>query len=178
MPPTGARSFAERREAYAMRAIDRALVDEVWRELTAYDAARTAAEARGFLARQPFVAAFSHAVTQGQDETVQRAALGLCFLLFKVLEASGGRPFREVTEARVVAGHADARAALAELAAPDADAVIRAMDGGAPGLVAHILAAFYGGDGAGAAYDDGVRANLALLLGALARTLALGRGEG
>ena len=50
--------------------------------------------------------------------------------------------------------------------------------GSEPGLVAHILAAFYGGAGAGAGYDDGVRANLALLLGTLARALDLGRTEG
>jgi hypothetical protein len=162
-----------------MRAIDQALVDEVWRELTAYDAASTAEEARQFLARQPHVVGFSHAVTQGQDETVQRAALGLCFLLFKVLEASLGRPFPEVTEARIVAAHAEARAAIAELGAPDPETVLRAMDGAAGrGLVGHILATFYGGDGAGTGYDDGVRANLALLLGTLAGALDLGRVEG
>ena len=161
-----------------MRAIDRALVDEVWQELTAYGAARTGEEARAFLARQPFVAGFSHALTQGQDEAVQRAALGLCFLLFKVVEASLGRPFPEVSEARIVAAHAEAREAIADLGAPEPDAVLRAMDGGSgPGLVGHILATFYGGDGAGADYDDGVRANLALLLGTLARALDLGRAE-
>ncbi len=162
-----------------MRAINRALVAEVWQDLTGYGAARTDEEARAFLTRQPFVAGFSHALTQGQDEAVQRAALGLCFLLFKVLEASLGRPFPEVAEARIVAAHAEARAAIAELGAPEADTVLRAMDGGTePGLVAHILAAFYGGAGAAAGYDDGVRANLALLLGTLARALDLGRIEG
>jgi hypothetical protein len=162
-----------------MRAVDRALVDEVWSELTGYDAARTADEAREFLARQPHVAGFSHAVTQGQDEAVQRAALGLCFLLFKVLEASLGRPFPEVTEARIVAAHTEARAAIGELGAPDGETVLRAMDAVAgAGLVGHILASFYGGDGAGARYDDGVRANLALLLGTLAGALDLGRVEG
>lgn len=159
-----------------MRAIDRRLVDEVWRELGAYGAARTADEARAFLARQPHVAAFTHAVVQGQDESVQRAGLGLAFLLFKVLEASLGRPFPEVTEARIVGAHADARAAIASLGAPDGDTVVRAMDDAAAGgLVAHVLAAFY--DGAAAGYDDGVRANLALLIGTLAGALDLGRAD-
>jgi hypothetical protein len=160
-----------------MRAIDRTLVDDVWRALGAYGPARTADEARAFLARQPQVAAFTHAVIQGQDEAVQRAGLGLAFLLFKVVEASLGRPFPEVTEARIVAAHADARAAIAALGAPDAETVLRAMDGAAAGggLVAHVFAAFY--EGAAAAYDDGVRANLALLLGTLASALDLGAIE-
>ena len=159
-----------------MRAIDRALVDGVWRELGAYGADRTAEEARDFLARQPHVAAFTHAVVQGQEESVQRAGLGLAFLLFKVMEASVGRPFPEVTEARIVHAHADARARIAALGAPEAETVLRAMDGaGGGGLVAHVLGAFYGGTAP--AYDDGVRANLALLLGTLVGALDLGEVE-
>lgn len=160
-----------------MRTIDRRLVDDVWAALGAYGPARTADEARSFLARQPHVAAFTHAMIQGQDEAVQRAGLGLAFLLFKVVEVSLGRPFPEVTEGRLVAAHTDAHAAVAALGAPDAEAVLRAMDGAAGGgLVSHVLGAFYGDAAAG--YDDGVRANLALLLGALARALDLGAVEG
>src|SRR5438552_2206821 len=40
-------------ENFAMRAIDRTLVDEVWRELTAYAPARVASEAQAFLDLQP-----------------------------------------------------------------------------------------------------------------------------
>src|SRR6266481_1006615 len=79
-----------------MRAIDKALVDEVWRELTAYAPARVASEAQAFLDLQPHAAAFSQSLTRQFDPTVQKAALGLAFLLFKVLEASLGRPFPEL----------------------------------------------------------------------------------
>ena len=162
-----------------MRGIDPALVDEVWRELTRYAPERVAAEARAFLAQQPHVAAFSHAVTRDANETVQRAALGLCFLLFKVLERSLGRPFPELTEARITDAYATTRAWLDGPEAVDPGAVVRAMDGAAhPSLVTHVLATLYGGGAAAADYDDGVRANLALLLATLTDALDLGPVEG
>src|SRR6266568_3352852 len=75
-------------ENFAMRAIDKTLVDEVWRELTAYAPARVASEAQAFLDLQPHAAAFSQSLTRQFDPTVQKAALGLAFLLFKILDAS------------------------------------------------------------------------------------------
>ena len=161
-----------------MRGIDPALVDEVWREMTRYAPERVAVEAQTFLAQQPHVSAFSHAVTRGANESVQRAALGLCFLLFKVLERSLGRPFPELAEARIADAHAATRAWLGGQEAADPAAVVRAMDGAAhPSLVTHILATLYGG-GAAADYDDGVRANFALLLGTLTDALDLGAVDG
>ncbi|HET6366667.1 MAG TPA: hypothetical protein VFG27_05540, partial [Pseudomonadales bacterium] len=74
--------------------------------MTHYAPERVAGEAQAFLAQQPHVAAFSHAVTRGANETVQRAGLGLCFLLFKVLERSLGRPFPELAEARITDAYA------------------------------------------------------------------------
>jgi hypothetical protein len=162
-----------------LRGIDPELVDEVWREMTRYAPERVSAEAQAFLAQQPHVAAFSHAVTRGANEAVQRAALGLCFLLFKVLERSLGRPFPELAEARIADAYATTRAWLDGQGAPDPGTVVRAMDGAAhPSLVTHILATLYGGGGAAADYDDGVRANLALLLGTLTDALDLGPVEG
>jgi len=66
-----------------MRAIDRTLVDEVWRELTAYAPARVASEAQAFLDLQPHAAAFSQSLTRQFDPTVQKAALGLAFLVLR-----------------------------------------------------------------------------------------------
>ena len=160
-----------------MRGIDPELVDEVWREMTRYAPERVAAEAQAFLAQQPHVAAFSHAVTRGANEAVQRAALGLCFLLFKVLERSLGRPFPELAEARITDAYATTRAWLDGQEA-DPGAVVRAMDEAAhPSLVTHVLATLYGG-GAAADYDDGVRASFALLLGTLTDALDLGAVDG
>jgi hypothetical protein len=162
-----------------LRGIDPELVNEVWREMTRYAPERVAGEAQAFLAQQPHVAAFSHAVTRGNHETVQRAGLGLCFLLFKVLERSLGRPFPELAEARITDAYAATRAWLDGQETADPGTVVRAIDGAAhPSLVTHILATLYGGGGAGADYDDGVRATLALLLGTLTDALDLGPVEG
>ena len=84
-----------------MRAIDRTLVDEVWREATAYPPGRQADEAREFLEGQPQVAAFCQAVTRELDVAVQRAAIGLAFLLFKIFEASLGMRCPPVGQRRI-----------------------------------------------------------------------------
>jgi len=84
-----------------VRAIDRSLVDEVWREVTAYPPERQADEAGEFLERQPHVAAFCQVVTRELDLAVQKAAIGLAFLLFKILDASLGTPFPPVARQRI-----------------------------------------------------------------------------
>jgi hypothetical protein len=130
-----------------VRGIDQALVDEVWRETTSYPPARIDEEAREFLARQPHVAAFAHALTREQDEVVQRAALGLCFLLFKVLEKSLGRPFPLLAETRLRAAPETRAAWLAD----------------------YIVSVFYR-DGAETC-DERVRAGFALMLRTLTAAL-------
>jgi len=159
-----------------VRGIDRALVDEVWRETTSYPPGRIDEEARDFLARQPHVAAFVHAATAEQDETVQRAALGLCFLLFKILERSLGRPFPQLAESRLSAAREESREWLATFDGVPSD---RALDvASAPGhstLPAYILSVFYG-EGADTS-DERVRAGLILMLRTLTDALDLGRVE-
>ena len=159
-----------------MRGIDRTLVDEVWRETTSYPPGRIDEEARDFLTRQPHVAAFAHAATAGQDETVQRAALGLCFLLFKILERSLGRPFPPLAESRLSAAREASNGWLATL---DGEPSERVLDtAGAPGhptLPAYLLSVFYG-DGADAC-DERVRARLVLMLRTLTDALDLGQVE-
>jgi len=141
-----------------VRGIDRALVNEVWREITSYPPGRIDEEARDFLARQPEVAAFAHTVTAEQDPLVQRAGLGLCFLLFKILERSLGHPFPRLEESRL---------RVAPEAADDAP--------GLPTLAAYLLSVFYG-DGAEAC-DERVRAGFLLMLQTLTDALDLGPVE-
>jgi hypothetical protein len=143
-----------------VRGIDQALVDEVWRETTSYPPGRIDDEARDFLARQPHAAAFACRVTREQDASVQRAALGLCFLLFKILERSLGRPFPLLAPARIEGAHQAAR---------------EPREGSHPTLPAYILAAFYG-PGAEET-DERVRADLALMLRTLTDALDVGRVE-
>ena len=159
-----------------MRGIDRALVDEVWRETTSYPPARIDEEARAFLARQPHVAAFAHAVTRAQDPAVQRAALGLCFLLFKILERSLGRPFPPLAESRLRAAQEASSEWLATLEGQPSERVLEA--GGAPGhptLPAYIISAFYGESIE--TCDAQVRAGLTLMLRTLTDALDLGAVE-
>jgi len=148
-----------------VRAIDRTLVDEVWRDLTAYAPARVASEAQAFLDLQPHAAAFSQSVTRGLDPTVQKAALGLGFLLFKVLEASLGRPFPPLAEDRILEAYALTQAWLAEHDGTAPAQLLEALEHGEhPSLPGYILSVFYEGAAAAADYDDTVRASLFCLL--------------
>lgn len=161
-----------------MRAIDRALVDEVWREMTVYPPEQIRGEADAFLGRQPHVAAFSHAMTGALDPAVQQAALGLCFLLFKILERSLGRPFPRLEDARIRAAHAATQAWLAEEGGGEPGAIAAGLDARAhPSLVGHIIAVFYGGDAAAGGSDEQVKAVLVLLLATLTDALDLGAVE-
>lgn len=159
-----------------MRGIDQALVNEVWREITSYPPGRIDEEAREFLARQPEVAAFAHTVTAEQDPVVQRAGLGLCYLLFKILERSLGHPFPRLEESRLRAAHDASTAWLAGLEGDDSARILAAA--GAPGhptLAAHLVTVFYGEDGEGC--DERVRAGFLLMLRTLTDALDLGPVE-
>lgn len=158
-----------------MRPIDPALVDEVWRETIAYPPGRVEAEAEVFLARQPHVAAFARSATEGRDDTVQKAALGLAFLLFKILERSLGQPFPTVTEARLREASDAMASRLGHV--PEEVAVGRlrsAVDAEHPTLVSHMLSVFYGDDAGHSDYDGDVRASLLLLLRTLSDALDVG----
>ena len=156
-----------------MRGIDQALVSEVWREITSYPPGRIDEEARDFLARQPEVAAFAHTVTAEQDPVVQRAGLGLCFLLFKILERSLGHPFPRLEESRLRAAHDASTEWLAGLEGDDSARIVAAA--GAPGhptLAAHLVTVFYGEGAEGC--DERVRAGFLLMLRTLTDALDLG----
>jgi len=160
-----------------MRGIDRALVDEVWRDVTLYPPGRVEAEAAAFLGQQPHVAEFARAVTQELDESVQKAALGLAFLLFKILERSLGRPFPPVEPDRLAGAHEEVAEWLAQ-AAPDERAPLSSLDTGShPSLTSHILSLLYRGDADPAEYDPDVRASLSLLLRTLTLALDIGPVE-
>src|SRR5258705_13908224 len=130
-------------------------------------------QARGFLACQPEVAASADAATAEQDPVVQRAGLGLCFLLFKILERSLGHPFPRLEESRLRAAHDASTEWLAGLEGDDSARIVAAA--GAPGhptLAAHLVAVFYGGGGEGC--DERVRAGFLLMLRTLTDALDLG----
>jgi hypothetical protein len=158
-----------------MRTIDRALVEEVWRDIIAYPPDRVEAEARAFLQRQPHVATFARTVMQGFDEAVQGAAIGLAFLVVKIAEASREEPLASLSEEHLLRASQASGERHAEGWGFDAAA------GGAGdahlGLARHIMAVFYGGDPNAGGYDDGVKATLAGLLTTLTEALDLGEAE-
>jgi hypothetical protein len=157
-----------------VRGIDQSLVDEVWRDLTSYPPDRVQAEAAAFLEQQPHVAAFARTMTREQDAGVQQAALGLCFLVFKVLDRSLGRPFPPLAEARLADAYASTRHWLDHGESADAATVLERAEAPAhPTLVTYLLAVFYG-DAAGGDYDESVRASLFLLLRTLTEALDVG----
>jgi len=159
-----------------VRSIDQALVDDVWRETSAYPPGRIDEEARAFLARQPHVAAFAHSVTREQDASVQRAALGLCFLLFKILDRSLGHPFPLLSESRIQDAHQAVTEWLETLHGEESDRVLETVSApGHPPLPAYIISVFYG-EGA-AACDERVRAGFALMLRTLTDALDVGQVE-
>ena len=164
-----------------MRAIDQFLVDEVWREITAYPPGRQEDEARQFLERQPHVAAFCQVVTKEFDPTVQKAALGLAFLLFKILETSLGRPFPPVGQHRIQEAYEATADWLEQWEGADPRIFLRSVQGGGefphPNLVQYLLTVFYGGDPESVDYDQEVKASLFLLLKTLSDALDLGEVE-
>ncbi|HET8532462.1 MAG TPA: hypothetical protein VFO08_15030 [Methylomirabilota bacterium] len=158
-----------------MRGIDQALVDEVWREITSYPPGRIEQEAREFLERQPEVAAFAHTVAREHDPAVQRASLGLCFLVFKIVERSLGRPFPRLEESRLRAAHTALTEWLAGLEDDSARILAAAGAPGHPTLAAHLVSVFYGEGAEGC--DERVRAGLLLMLRTLTDALDLGPVE-
>lgn len=155
-----------------MLPIEPALVDEVWRDISRYPPERVQAEAQAFLQQQPHVAAFTTVLMNEFEAAVQQAGFGLCFLLFKVLERSLGRPFPLLGEARIQQAYEANVGWLAETEA-GAESLLDTLEQGAhPSLIVYILSVFYGGDGG--AYDTQVKANLFLLLKTLTEALDIG----
>jgi hypothetical protein len=153
-----------------------ALVDEVWAEITRYAPERVQVEARDFLGRQPHAAAFARRFAPAADAAVQQAAVGLAYLLFKILERSLGRPFPPLAEERIARAW-EANARWLERAEASPGQVLEALGSAAhPSLVAYILDAFYGSEAA--ACDPAVRAGLLVMLKTLTEALDIAAVEG
>ena len=73
-----------------MLEIHQQLIVETWKRVTAFDPDTASAEARRFAEKQPAVLRFVQEVLREFDEGIQGTALGLAYLLFKVVEAVQG----------------------------------------------------------------------------------------
>ena len=158
-----------------MRAIDQGLVDEVWQEVVTYEGERATAEAKAFLARQPYVGEICRQLMGEFDPETQKAALGLAFLLFKIVETSLGAPFPSVGRERLVQAYEATTEWLEQWEGADPRFFLRSVQGGGefphPNLIQYLLTVFYGGDPESAEYDDEVKASLFLLLKTVADAL-------
>jgi len=158
--------------------IDRGLVDEVWGEILEYHPARLQMEAAAFLDQQPHVGTFTSLVGREFDDTVQRTAFGLAFLLFKVLERSRAQSLPVLGEEPINAAYEANVDWLATMEGGE-PALIEAVESG-PDLnpLSYLLSVFYEGDGDPGGYDIRVRANLYLMLKTLTEALDAGAPEG
>ena len=105
--------------------------------------------------------------------------MGLCFLLFKILEASLGAPFPTVAEPRILAAHEAVMGWLAERGGADPPHLLDGLEDEAhESLVGHVLSVFYGGGAPPADYDEEVRAGFVVLLKTLTEAVDLGEVRG
>jgi hypothetical protein len=164
-----------------MRAIDQTLVEEVWREMAAYDVECAAAGAKNFLTYQPHVAEICRELTKEFDATAQKAAFGLAFLLFKIVEASLGTSFPTIARERIIQAYETTTEWLEQWDGAEPRIFLKAVQGGGefphPNLIQYLLTVFYGGDPESAEYDGEVKAGLFLLLKTLVDALEIGEVE-
>lgn len=157
--------------------IDQSLVDEVWRALNDYDQVQAQGEARAFIRNQPHVAAFLRELTEEFDQEVQKAALGLVFLLFKVVEAHRGTPPGPISRERIQGAYDAATTWMERWDGATERLFIRGLGTSGefpvPHLVQYVLQTFYAGDSGAHEYDQEVRGSLFLILKTVADALSL-----
>ena len=161
-----------------MLAISQKLVSDVWQEMISYPPERAEAEASRFLERQPHVAELCQKATQELDDPARKAALGLTFLFFKIVEASLGAPVQMVTRQRIVDAYRATTEWLERWEGAHPGIFLRSVEAGEefpqPNLIQYLLTVFYGGDPESEEYDDEVRATLFLLLKTLSDSVDFG----
>jgi len=164
-----------------MNTITRRLVDGVWQEMIGYPPEKAEAEARRFLEGQPHVAEFCQDATREFDGGARKAALGLTFLLFKILEAGLGAPFPTVARRRIADAYQATTDWLERWEGAHPGIFLRSIEAGEefpqPNLIQYLLTVFYRGDPESAEYDAEVRATLFLLLKTLSDALDIGPAE-
>jgi len=126
-----------------VRELDQALVDEVRGALDEYEPARARAEARSFRSRQPHLVALAESLTEEFDPEVQKAALGLLFLLVKVYEAHRGTPAPAISRADVTGARAATAAWLERWDGADARFLERSGEFPQPHVVPYLISRFY-----------------------------------
>jgi len=147
-----------------MRPLDAALVEEVWLDLLAYEPERSEAEARGFVEQQPHLVALAERLTREFDRETQKTALGLLFLLTKVIEAHREAPVASVSRERLGAAYRASVEWLERWEGADPQVLAQSVELARPQLAPYLVARFYPGGTSPAAYEAEIKASLFLLL--------------
>lgn len=154
-----------------MRELDEGLVREVWEELSGLDAGGSEAEARAFIDGQPHLVALAGRVTAELDQEAQKSALGLLFLLTKVVEAARGAPVPPVSEGRVRAAYEATAEWLDRWDGADPRFLERSGEFPQPHLITYLVDGFYRGGPGPEEHEAEVKGNLFLLLKTAAEAL-------
>ncbi len=155
-----------------MRDLDQALVEEVWDTLAAYPPDRSQTEARAFLTRQPHLVALAETLTEEFDVEVRKAALGLLFLLVKIVEAQREAPVPSLSRGKVARAHAAALAWMERWDGADERFLARSGEFPQPHLIPYLITGFYAAAGDSLEHEAEVKGALFLLLKSAADALA------
>ena len=147
-----------------MRELDEALLVEVWQELCAYEPGRSVAEARAFVDHQPHLVALAETLTQEFGRDVQKAALGLVFLLTKVIEAHREAPVCSVSRARVAQAYEATLAWMERWDGADPRFLERSGEFPQPHVIPYLVSAFYPEDAGSPEHEAEIKGSLFLLL--------------
>lgn len=143
----------------------------MWQTLSAYEPERSRAEARTFIDRQPHLIALAESVTDEFDVGVRKVALGLLFLLAKVIEAHREAPLPTVSRERVGRAYEATVEWLERWDGADERFLARSGEFPQPHLIPYLIGTFYPATGDAAAHEAEVKGSLFLLLKAAADAL-------
>lgn len=133
-------------------------------DLLAYEPARSEAEARGFVEQQPHLVALAETLTREFDRNTQKTALGLLFLLTKVIEAHREAPVASVSPERLGAAYRATVQWLERWEGADPRSLAASAELTRPQLAPYLVARFYPWGTSPAEYEAEVQASLFLLL--------------
>jgi hypothetical protein len=158
------------------RILDDGLIEAVWDAVRSYGPERAEREARAFIDRQPHLVALAEAMTQGFAEDVCKTALGLVYLVAKLVEAEQEAPLPAVSATEVDRAY---RSATARLGGTSDGEGVPASDAGAfsrPELIPALVLRFRPPRLGHGEEEAEVRGRLVVLLRAAADALSRAAG--
>jgi hypothetical protein len=147
-----------------MRELDQALVEDVWEAMCALDPERSRAAARAFIDTQPHLVSLAEDLMREFDRDALKAALGLLFLLAKVMEAHRERPLDPAPRERVADAHQATLAWIERWDGAEQRFLARSGEFPQPHLIPFLISVFMPDSGERDDYTAEVRGSLFVLL--------------